>query len=65
MIKNLGETLEENCETTGKFERELMLAKYGCPLCTFVKGEIERTGEVPIEEWIYLSHLKKSHDIEI
>ncbi len=52
---------EENGQ--GRFTREVRLTQNGCPLCSFVRGELERTDSIPIEEWIYLAHLKNAHDI--
>lgn len=59
LIADLSKTEEE-----GRFTREMRLIQNGCPLCDFVQGELERTGSVPIEEWIYLIHMKKAHGIE-
>ncbi len=48
----------------GRFGREVRLSKHGCPLCSFVQKEIEKGNPLPIEEWIYISHLKNAHGFE-
>jgi hypothetical protein len=51
-------------EVKGKFNREVRLSKNSCPLCNFVHLEIEKGNPIPIEEWIYLTHLRNVHGIE-
>jgi len=53
-----------NPEQEGRFMRKMRLIQNGCPLCDFIQGEVERTGSIPIEEWIYLAHMKSAHGIE-
>ena len=48
----------------GRFGRELRLSKNSCPLCNFVQKEVEKGRPLPVEEWIYVSHLKNSHGFE-
>lgn len=48
----------------GRFGREVRLSKNGCPLCSFVQKEIDKGNPLPIEEWIYISHLKNAHGFE-
>jgi len=59
LLADLSKTEEE-----GRFTPEMRLVQNGCPLCDFVQGELERTGSIPIEEWIFLFHLEKAHGIE-
>lgn len=47
-----------------KFNREIRLNKNSCPLCHFVQDEISKGNQIPIEEWIFLTHLKNVHGIE-
>jgi len=35
-----------------------------CPLCNFVQSEIEKGHGFPVEEWIFLSHLRAAHKLE-
>jgi hypothetical protein len=49
---------------SGKFNRELRLSKNNCPLCNFVQTEVEKGNAIPVEEWIYLAHLRNIHGIE-
>jgi len=48
----------------GSFSHELRLWKNSCPLCSFVQKEIEKGNSFPVEEWIYLAHLRNAHGIE-
>ena len=48
----------------GRFGREVRLSKNSCPLCNFVQKEIEKGNPLPVEEWIYLAHLRNTHGIE-
>lgn len=48
----------------GKFNRELRLSKNSCPLCNFVQAEIYKGNPIPVEEWVYLAHLRNTHGIE-
>ena len=48
----------------GRFGREFRLRKNSCPLCNFVQNEIEKGNSFPVEEWIYLAHLRNAHGIE-
>jgi len=57
-------TYYENEANHGRFGREIRLSKNGCPLCNFVQKEIEKGNPLPIEEWIYVSHLKNTHGFE-
>ncbi|MDA4111006.1 MAG: hypothetical protein OK439_00595 [Thaumarchaeota archaeon] len=62
--------VSENANSTdlgtnlGRFGREVRLTKNSCPLCNFVQKEIEKGFPLPVEEWIYISHLKNAHGIE-
>ncbi len=51
-------------ESKGRFNRAIRLTKNSCPLCSFVQSEIEKGNPMPVEEWIYLAHLKNIHGIE-
>jgi len=51
-------------EPKGKFVRELRLSKNSCPLCNFVQTETSKGNPMPVEEWIYLAHLRNTHGIE-
>jgi hypothetical protein len=48
----------------GRFGREVRLSRNSCPLCSFVQKEIEKGNPLPVEEWIYISHLKNAHGFE-
>jgi len=54
----------DNREPRGRFGREVRLSKNSCPLCNFVQKEIEKGNVLPVEEWIYLAHLRNAHGIE-
>lgn len=58
------EVLFKDEKEDGRFFREMRLAQNCCPLCGFVQGELKRVGSFPIEEWIFIFHLKKAHGIE-
>jgi hypothetical protein len=51
-------------QSHGDFSREIRLSKNSCPLCNFVQKEIEKDNSLPVEEWIYLAHLRNAHGIE-
>jgi hypothetical protein len=46
-----------------RFAREMRQRRKSCPLCTFVQSELEKGNGIPIEEWIYLTHLEAAHEI--
>jgi hypothetical protein len=50
-------------ESKGRFTREVRLSKNGCPLCSFVQNETEKGNPIPVEEWIFLAHLRNVHGI--
>jgi hypothetical protein len=56
--------MHEHREPRGRFVRELRLSKNSCPLCNFVQKEIGKGNPLPVEEWIYLAHLRNTHGIE-
>jgi hypothetical protein len=56
--------LAEDGEPEGRFGHELRIKRNSCPLCSFVQKEIEKGNSMPVEEWIYLSHLRNAHGIE-
>lgn len=62
--QNLDHSETTTSESKGKFNREIRLGKNDCPLCNFVHVEIEKGNAVPVEEWIYLTHLRNVHGIE-
>jgi hypothetical protein len=62
--QNLDHPLTTTSESKGKFNREIRLSKNGCPLCNFVHREMEKGNAIPVEEWIYLTHLRNVHGIE-
>jgi len=51
-------------EIYGKFGHQLRLKRNNCPLCNFVQNEMEKGNSIPVEEWIYLAHLRNAHGIE-
>jgi len=62
--QNLDHPLTTTSESKGKFNREIRLSKNSCPLCNFVHAEMEKGNAIPVEEWIYLAHLRNVHGIE-
>ena len=57
-------TSQDHLDPRGRFGREVRLSKNSCPLCNFVQKEIEKGNNLPVEEWIYLAHLRNAHGIE-
>jgi hypothetical protein len=55
---------DDDGEADGRFGRELRKMKNSCPLCSFVLKELEKNNPYPVEEWIYLTHLRNVHGIE-
>jgi len=62
--RNLNSEEEDSGGAIGRFGRELRLKRNSCPLCNFVQKESEKDNPFPVEEWIYLAHLKNVHGIE-
>lgn len=46
-----------------RFARELRQKRKSCPLCTVVQQELEKGNEMPVEERIYLEHLRAAHSV--
>jgi hypothetical protein len=63
-----GEDLEtcadEDGVPEGRFGHELRVKRNNCPLCSFVQKEMEKGNSIPVEEWIYLAHLRNAHGVE-
>ncbi|MGI0092047.1 MAG: hypothetical protein ACREBS_10085 [Nitrososphaerales archaeon] len=55
---------DEKASSAMRFARDMRQRRKNCPLCTVVQREIEKGNGIPIEEWIYLSHLASVHDME-
>ncbi len=62
--QNIDNSMLSSNESTGRFNREIRLTRNSCPLCNFVQGEIAKGNPIPVEEWIYLTHLMNVHGIE-
>lgn len=59
----LGEPGEAVSPKALRFARELRQKRKSCPLCTVVQQELEKGNEMPVEEWIYLEHLRSAHSV--
>jgi hypothetical protein len=46
-----------------RFARDMRQSRKNCPLCSVVQRELDKGHDLPIEEWIYLSHLSTAHQI--
>jgi len=62
--QNIDHSMSSSDDSTGRFNREIRLTKNSCPLCSFVQTEVGKGNPIPVEEWIYLTHLRNVHGIE-
>jgi hypothetical protein len=62
--QNFEDSTKHDQGERGRFGREVRLSKNSCPLCNFVQKEMEKGNTIPVEEWIYLAHLRNAHGIE-
>ena len=63
-MEGKAEVSYEDETNVGRFGREFRLSKNNCPLCSFVQKEMDKGNPLPIEEWIYISHLNNAHGFE-
>jgi hypothetical protein len=55
--------LKSNSPRAIRFAREMRQSRKNCPLCSVVQKELDKGHDLPVEEWIYLSHLSTAHQI--
>lgn len=46
-----------------RFARYMREKRNGCPYCAQIQAHLEKSGDLMVEEWIYIAHLSSAHGI--